>query len=195
MAEALLKAWNAPSTVSSVAIDARDAKVTAAEKAKVTDLVAKGGTVRWTQLDEALPFPIDLKDAATDLAVRSSDVIDALDRQVVKVAGLEADGYALSIDGEPIGTFTNTQLAEGVNLATLPTPMLKQAARVHQLTLSHANLHQTRWRTIQVPYQASKSPNLAKAIDGLDGLEAEIIADQRAAAQPRPHNFELQPRS
>jgi lysophospholipase L1-like esterase len=195
MAEALLKAWNAPSIVSFVSIDARSAKVNAAEKAKATDLTAKAGVVRWTQLDEALPFPIDLKDAPTDLAVRSSDVVDALDQQVVKVEGLEAESYTLAIDGEPVGTFTKAQLAQGVNLATTPTPMLKQAARVHKLTLDHANLHQTRWRTIQVPYKATGSPNAAKAIEGLDGLEAEVIAEQRAAAQPRPHNFELKPKS
>jgi lysophospholipase L1-like esterase len=196
MAEALLKAWNAPSIVSSVAIEARDGKVASAEKAQVTDLTVKDGVVRWTQLDEALPFPIDLKDAATELAVRSSDVVDALDRQIVKVDGLGSDSdYTLSIDGEPIGTFGKAQLAEGVNLATLPTPMKAQAAKVHQLTLGHANVHQARWRNIQVPYQAAKSPNKARAIEALDAFEADLVAEQRAAARPKSHTFELKPKS
>jgi lysophospholipase L1-like esterase len=195
MAEALLKAWNAPSLVSSVAIDARGVKVAAAEKARVSDLTAQDGGVRWTQIDEALPFPIDLKDPATELAVRSSDVVAALDRQIVKADGLDATRYTLAIDGEEVATFTRSQLAEGVNLATLATPMNQQAARVHQLTLSHTGLHQIRWRTVQVPYQSSRSPSVAKSIEGLDGLEAEVVAEQRAAAQPRPHTFELRPKS
>ncbi len=195
MAEALLRAWNAPSLVSSVAIDAREAKIAAAEKAQVTDLAAKEGTIRWTQLDEALPFPINLKDPATDLAVRSSDVVAALDRQLVKVDGLDAEKYALAIDGEEVGTYTRTQLAEGVNLALLATPMRKQAARVHQLTMNHTEVHLLRWRTLQVPYANTDSPRLSKAIEGLDEIEAGLVAEQRAVAQPKPHAFELKPRS
>lgn len=103
MAYALLKAWNAPSTVSYVAIDARGGgeppTTTSTECAAVTEL-AGDGSVRWTQLDEALPFPIDLKDAPTELAVRSSDIVAGLDRQVVKVVGLPAEGYTLAIDGK-----------------------------------------------------------------------------------------------
>ncbi len=194
MAEALLKAWNAPAVVSSVAIDAREAKVASADKAQVSDLARDGASIRWSQVDEALPFPIDLKDPATDLAVRSSDVIAALDRQVVKVDGLEADNYTLAIDGESVGAFSRAQLAEGVNLATLATPMVKQAAQVHQLTLKHTKVHQQRWRDVQVPYQAYKA-GLPRALEGLDAVEAEVVAEQRAAALPQPHRFELKPKS
>jgi lysophospholipase L1-like esterase len=199
MAYALLKAWNAPSLVSYVAIDARNGKepanATSTENAAVTELTSSNNTVQWTQLDEALPFPIDLKDAATELAVRSSDIIAGLDREVVKVVGLELDGYTLSVDGKVVGTFTKAQLAEGVNLATLPTPMLEQAVGVHQLTLRRAKVHNQRWRDVQVPYsEYTKSPGFAKAIEGLDALEAEIQVQQRAAALPRPHRFELKPK-
>ncbi len=193
MAYALLKDWNAPSLVSSVAIDAATSKAEA-ENAAVSELGVDAGEVRWTQLDEALPFPIDLKDGPTDLAVRSSDVVNALDRQVVKVAGLDKEKYALSIDGKSIGSFTKDQLAEGVNLATLPTPMFEQAARVHQLTLKRAKIHNQRWRDVQVPYQGySQNPGFAKAIEGLDAIEGEVQVEQRAAAQPKPHKFELKP--
>jgi lysophospholipase L1-like esterase len=198
MAYALLKDWTAPSLVSYVAIDARGGKeppvAIAAENAAVTEL-AGDGSVRWTQLDEALPFPINLKDGPTALAVRSSDIVSGLDRQVVKVVGLEGDKYALSIDGKEVGDFLKSQLAEGVNLATLATPMLDQASNVHQLTLRRANAHNQRWRMFQVPYQGyAKTPGFAKAIEGLDALVGEIQAEQRAAAQPVPHKFELKPR-
>ena len=199
MAYALLKAWDAPSLVSYVAIDARAGKespmTTAIENATVSEL-AGDGSLRWTQLDEALPFPIDLKDGPTALAVRSSDVVAGLDRQVVKVVGLDGDGYILSIDGKAIGDFTRAQLAEGVNLATLATPMAEQAGSVHKLTLRRAKAHNDRWRSIQVPYQEyARTPGFARALEGLDALEAEIQVEQRAAAQPKPHKFELKPKS
>ena len=197
MAYALLKAWDAPSTVSSVAIEAKDAPTaTSTENTKVSDLASDGGSIKWSQLDESLPFPIDLKDGPTDLAVRSSDIVSALDSQVVKVVGLGADSYSLAIDGDNVGTFTKAQLAEGVNLATLATPMAKQAAAVHQLTLKRAKAHNDRWRNFQVPNQAyAKTPGFARAIEGLDAFEAEIRAEQRAAAQPKSHRFELKPKS
>ncbi len=199
MAYALLKAWDAPSVVSTVAIDARvdleKPMLTSVENAAVTEL-AGGDTIRWTQLDEALPFPINLKDAPTALAVRSSDVVAALDRQIVKVVGLDAEGYTLSIDGKAVGDFSKGELAEGVNLATLATPMLEQANKVHQLTLRRAKTHNDRWRSYQIPYQEySRTPGFAQALAGLDALELEIQADQRAAALPKPHKFELKPKS
>ncbi len=195
MAAALLKAWDAPAVVSDVAIDAREAKATRADHAQVSVLANEGGTVKWTQLDEALPFPIDLKDPAVELAVRSSDVVATLDRQALKVEGLDAENYVLTIDGGTVGTFAKGQLAEGVNLATLATPMGRQAARVHALTLKHNNLHAARWRAVQFPNPGSKSANLAKALEALDGLEAEIVAEQRAEALPKSHDFALTPKS
>jgi hypothetical protein len=193
----LLKAWNAPAIVSSVAIDLKDGQssVASSDNATVTGLTLADNVLTWTQLDEALPFPIDLKDPVTELAVRSSNIVADLDRQIVKVAGLTAPEYSLGIDGEPVGTFTKAQLADGVNIALLGTPMVKQAANVHRLTLSRAKIHNQRWRDVQVPYAAyQKNPGFAKAIEGLDAIEAEVQVEQRAAAQPKPHKFELKPR-
>ncbi len=83
-----------------------------------------------------------------------------------------------------------------MNLATLATPMAKQAAAVHQLTIKRAKAHNQRWRDFEVPYQAYiKTPGFAKALEGLDALEAEIREEQRTAAQPKPHRFELKPKS
>ena len=181
-----MKAWNAPALVSNVAIDAKDSKVTLAENATITDLAKANDAVRWTQLDGALPFPIDLKDPVTELAVRSSDIVAALDQEVVKVTGLEADNFTLTIDGEPVGTFTKAQLAEGVNLATLATPMSSPGgSSVHALTLKHNAMHHTRWRTIHVPNQSAKPETLARALEGLD-LGSKPTSSRSSAPRPSP---------
>ena len=44
-----------------------------------------------------------------------------------------------------------SNFAEGINLAILPTPMAKQAADVHAMTLKHTNIHNARWRILQTP--------------------------------------------
>jgi len=197
MAGELLKSWNAPALVSAVEINAGTKKVAEARKTRISELKA-GEEISWAQLDEALPMPVDLGDPIVALAVNSSDFIQALDQQTLKVTGLGADSYTLRIDGEDVGAFTKAQLAEGINLATLPTPMAKQAAQVHKLTLQHNNTHFQRWRQIQVPFTENKSPRVQEAArnltTALDEEEAAEVKRQHDAAQPGRHQFQLAPK-
>jgi len=127
------------------------------------------------------------------LALRSSDFVDTLDRQMLRVFGLTAPSYRLRIDGSDAGTFSREQLAAGVNLAAMDTPMLRQSLAVHDLTLKHNNIHFARWRQVQVPLEREELERKAAAMAALDGLENELIARQRDMAKPRPHSFELAP--
>ncbi len=204
MAQSLLKAWNAPSLVSAVSIDAKDSRIISADNATVTDLARSGDAVTWTQLDKSLPFPIshrsfvenlDFKDPTVALAVKSSDFFSALDRQPLKVDGLGAGDYTLSIDGAPVGTFSTYDLGSGVNLAELVTPMTKQALAVHHKTIDHTQMHKYRWRDIQMKFQSAPAEYVHATVEGLDGLERTIVAEQHALAQPKPHKFELKPKS
>jgi lysophospholipase L1-like esterase len=191
MAEALLKAWNAPALVADVEVDAGRKEAVRQRNSHVADLRAAGKGIAWTQTDDALPMPVNMADPLVALAVRSSDFVQAINLEPLKVRGLAAGRYNLRIDGETAGTFTAEQLAAGVNLAELPTPMMRQAAEVHALTLRHNNLHAVRWRQIQVPMEKSQTPHLLKALDSLDELEADILKEQRAAAQPKARRFEV----
>ena len=193
MAEALLKSWHAPSLVSDVELDAAKKTAVRQRNARVSAIQAEGKGLAWTQTDDALPMPIDQRDAATGLVLRSSDVVEALDQQTLQVRGLGAARYTLKIDGESAGSLGAQQLEAGVNLAMLPTPMARQAAQVHALTLRHNNIHTARWRQVQVPLEKDAAAHLLKALDALDELEGDLIKAQRAAAQPVAHRFELIP--
>jgi lysophospholipase L1-like esterase len=190
MAEALLKAWNAPATVAAVEIDAAAKSVEKVENTDVTGL-ATVPALSWTETDRALPMPLDMKDAVLALALRASDFVDTLDRELLRVTNLSAGRYALEIDGDSAGTFTREELASGINLATLSTPMAKQAARVHELTIRHNLVHFARWRQLQVPLADEQAGQLQNALNALDSLEAELVEQQRAAAQPKPHHYAL----
>jgi lysophospholipase L1-like esterase len=176
MAGGLLKAWNAPATVCT------------------REVRASGGeALSWTQTDPSLPMPIDMEDPVVALAVKSSDFVESFNQQPLKVTGLTEGYWALRIDGRQVGVFPARQWAEGVNLALLPTPMAAQAAEVHALTLKHNNIHFARWRSVEVPLAQDDFGKTAAAIEALDALEAEIVARQRARAQPVPHRYELVP--
>jgi lysophospholipase L1-like esterase len=190
MAGALLKAWHAPAVVTVVEIDAGKKRVVRQENTEASDLESNGG-LAWSQLDAALPMPLDLKDPVLKLALDSSDFVDTLDRQMLRVRGLHEASYNLTIDGEAVGSFTAKQLAAGVNLALLPTPMARQAAEVYALTIKHNNVHYARWREFQLPLHDDAPEHLQSVLDSLDALESDLVAAQQKAAQPRPHKYEL----
>lgn len=189
-----MRDWNAPALVSAVEIDGESGKLVKGENTKVSDLNAKDGTYTWTQEDAALPLPIDMKDPLIALAVRSSDILKSLDQQTLKVSAPRASEYQLKIDGEDQGVFSKEKLAEGINLAELSTPMVKQSQHVHTLTLKHNDIHFIRWRQVQVPLADQDETKLQKAMAGLDDIEADLIKQQRAAAQPKPRRYELIPK-
>ena len=107
---------------------------------------------------------------------------------------LSAPRYTLQIDTMKIGEFTREELAAGINLATLPTPMLMQSLKVHELTRQHNEIHFQRWRAFQVPMENKVSPSaMKKALEGLDALEEDLVRQQREAAQPQERQFTLTP--
>ncbi len=198
MAEALIKAWNGPSVITDVQIDAATKRVVGAKNSKVTGLAAAGKTLRWTQTDGALPLPLNADDPSVALVLKSSDFVSAMDQETLRVSGLSAAAsYTLLIDDHEISNFTTGQFAAGVNLALLDTPMTQQAAQVANLTTKHNDLHFRRWRSIQVPLEQDATDAITQALPpllaALDAQEAEIVTQQQAAAVPIVHRYQLVP--
>lgn len=199
MAEQLLKSWNARPVVAAVTIDASGANpvLKSSEHAKVSQLTG-GNAIQWTELDDALPLPFEAwehsagRNNPVALVLRSSDVTDELNSEPLKITGLKNGVYSLKIDGETVGTFNNDELARGVNLAILPTPMAKQADEVYDLTVRHCNIHNGRWRTVQVPLAKYPNlPNVQAAEQSADALEQAVIQKRHEVGQPKPHTFVL----
>lgn len=191
MAGALLRAWNAPAVVSDVEINLKVRRANRFENTTVTEVKREGQGLSWIQVDRSLPMPVNFDDPVVKLAVDSSDFTETLNRQPLRITGLDAGHYALRIDGEQVGVFTAEQFDKGLNLAVLPTPMARQAAKVHDLTLKRTNVHNARWRTIQVPLEDTLLSRSAAAIAAIDDLTAELETRQREAAQPLARRFEV----
>jgi lysophospholipase L1-like esterase len=196
IAEAVLKSWDARPIVASVAINSSGSKpkLSHVEHADITALTNTDG-LRWSETDDALPLPFmqwqEIWGAGptVGLVIGSSDLVTALNQEPLSVSGLKDGVYSLRIDGESVGTFTNDQLAKGINLALLKTPMTEQAMKVYQLTNQHGDLHYDRWRHVEVPF--GTMPDAAATIAAIDLLESKVVEKQQQLAQPVPHNFEL----
>lgn len=192
MAEALLKAWNAPAVVSDVEIDASSPLARKTVNTSISELSNDGG-IAWTQVDNSLPMPIETfpSDELLQLALRSSDFMDALNRETLAVTGLSPGKYALKIDGQTIATHSADQWSAGVDLCQANTPMSKQAVDVLQLIYRHNNLHWARWHMIQTSFETEQPPSMDRAMAALDALDSEVAAMARTKAQPKPHHYEL----
>ncbi|HEV1286824.1 MAG TPA: SGNH/GDSL hydrolase family protein [Bryobacteraceae bacterium] len=192
MAASLLESWGASPIVTRVEIDASSAQVKDAVNTSVSDLDTKT-SIHWMQKDDALPMPLPMNDPVMTLAVESSDFREKFNRETLRVTGLIAPSYVLKINGRSIGVFTRENLAAGINLAELDTPMMQQAAQVHDLTIKRADIHNIRWRQVQLPLQNMLPARAAAVEDNLDALDNDLAAIQRATAQPASCLYELNP--
>jgi lysophospholipase L1-like esterase len=193
MAESLLKGWQAPAVVTSVVIDATAKPTAVTANTVVTELTvsktkSKSG-IGWTQSDKALPlpFPPSEVDPVLGLVLKSSDLVAALDQETLRVHSLAPGTYDLLIDSRKIGSLTADQLATGINLATMDTPMLEQSRLVAFDTEKVNNLESARFALINSSEAVEHTPTaeaLAEAY--LKGVDR-----QRADARPLPHRYEL----
>lgn len=187
MAAALMQSWHVDPVVSSVEIRAIDGSVIARERTAVTGLKKSANGLQWTQLDEALPLPLDFDNAMTTLLLQISDVGE-LDRQMLRVVGLPSGTYDLLIDGKPIAAFSHGELESGINLALYKTPMLDQARDVAGNEDQRADLDHAAFILSAMVKHIATAGDAEKALrDAQDELDAEI----RKQLSPGPHKFEL----
>jgi len=189
MAAAILKGWNAPAIVSSTSIDAEKQTVVSTVRSHVTDLVADDKTVSWTELDDALPLPFDDKNAANHFLLQISDIQRDLNQQPLTVQGLKPGSYHLTIDGAPLGNFTDAELTHGINLTDFSTPMRGQAYAVSWLIRDRDDAHYVRLRMLvnQMKYNDPSEPGATNLLQ----FESQMQKHIYDTAQPKPHSFRI----
>ncbi len=187
MAAALARGWNINPIVSSVTLDAARTDITNQQNTTVSGLNETANGLRWTQLDRALPLPLELNDSMTQFLLQISDIA-SLDQQMLRVTGLSAASYSLEIDGQKIASFSRQELAGGINLALYSTPMEQQAKSIDWTAQDRAKLSGTRF---DLMFEGDKIAGEADAVRVLDTLDQQMIDAEYKNAQPKPHTFAL----
>jgi lysophospholipase L1-like esterase len=191
MAAELARSWGASPMVSSVELDALQANPVATDNTHISGLAMDGGRLQWTQADDALPLPLNLNDGMVQFVLSVSDLAQ-MDQQMLRVDHLSEPRYTLKIDGRVIASFKHEELAAGVNLALYATPMLSQARDVDGIELKRTRLDEANFiLAIEDP----KAPDAAGATKAIEEKDAALAEQQRKAALPLPHVFELIPES
>jgi lysophospholipase L1-like esterase len=115
MAASILQGMNFPVLVSTVEIDAAQGKIVKAEQCQVTDLeIGTNGTIRFTQLDSALPFFPEQAIAILPWA----RILQDLNVYELKVTGLKQGFYEIRLGGKAVMKTTDKGLAHGLNLTS-----------------------------------------------------------------------------
>ncbi|MBI1840108.1 MAG: hypothetical protein HYR88_04570, partial [Verrucomicrobia bacterium] len=196
MAWAVLKGLGASASVSSAEIDSAAGKVKSSEGCRVEHVSAADGGVSFDRKDDALPMPIDER---AEAALKLAPVLDDLDRLDLRVSGLAAGQYDVTIDGESAGRVSGEALAQGWNFANAHGPITKQAREVLKLVFEKNNVYFRRWREVQLftfpswaqgpEVEGKRAANLAQLDKQIADLEARI--DQ--ARVPKSHRFQIKP--
>lgn len=187
MAAALMSAWNVDPIVSSVTLDANKVVVADKRRTAVSNLDKLADGLEWTQLDEALPLPLDLNDAMTPMLLKISKLAE-LDQMILRIESLDPGKYELSIDDKAVVRFSQDELQSGVNLALLKTPMLEQSRDIDSQEDERVALDRARF-ILSADIKQSATSGVAE--DTLQQGIDEVGASIRKDLDPKPHHFEL----
>jgi hypothetical protein len=195
MAWAILKGLSAPALVSSAQIDSKTKRV-GTERCQIQGLQVSSGSISFDRIDEALPMPIDEKALP---ALKLAPILDDLDRYELRITGLPAGSYELSIDSEPVTKVSAEDLDKGWNLGASAGPITKQTQSILRLVVEKNNLYYHRWRDVQLyvfPEWARSAESIQVAeLKRLDAQIEEAEKDIEVARKPVSHHFELKPAS
>jgi hypothetical protein len=195
MAAALLKELGADPFVSSATIDVAGKKADA-KGCVIHALTVADGKVAFDRLDECLPFPIPEEARAI---VAFDPTILAMSQYTLKVTGLTAGKYNLSINAVSLGTVSSKALEAGVNLTEFGrgasvkalNPIAAQSKAILGAVSARAGLV-GQWRGMSKAAHAPKAP--ADAVTNLAAMTKRVEeADDRirAAAVPQKLHVEL----
>lgn len=175
MAARLLAAWNVPVT----------GHVTSVDAASTADGLLR---VRQTM---PLPFRMDQNDPLTRLVAATSSDLKPFTQDTLRITNLPAANAKVEFDGEEIGEYSAEQLAAGIDLSAVETPLARRAAEVAKLIQLRDRLRFIEWRSLNVPFHDEPPPSVKQAAAELETTEQELAALEKASARPAPHTIEI----
>lgn len=188
IAAAVMKAWHVTPIVSAVKLNAAQFKVDSSERTLVSELSVTSTALSWDQQDQALPLPLNLNDPLMRMVLSLTDLA-SLDQENLSVADLPAGKYTIKIDHEKaLGPFTAEELAHGINLATMNTPMLHQARELSGNLDNRSRLEQAEF-SLRVETSASGK---RAASDALAEGEQQFTTKGRDSLKIPVHHYSLE---
>jgi hypothetical protein len=194
MAFAILKGLGAPAEVSAAAVDAARPNVISATGCHVTNVSSSGGAgngyVEFDRLDHGLPVNFGLFGA---LQFRFVPVPDELNRYMLTVTNLPEGRYDVLANGRELGTFSDGQLAAGLNLSSATSngwepggPWDAAASILIHMTDARSQIAEA---ARSLDHYLPVHPDRIKLHAQSNALDEQVEALQRTLLEPRPFHF------
>jgi endoglucanase len=140
MAYLFLKSQGVSGIVSSAKLDYKAGKVISENNCKISNLKKDNKSLKFDCLEKSLPMATSREYKEADKFVA---LTEDLNNETLAVEGLPDGEFELLIDGKKVQKADAKAWAKGINLATLPTPMQAQAAKVHNLIMQKSGAERT----------------------------------------------------
>ncbi len=145
MAYLFLKEQGLSPVVAEMGVDAARGAVARQNNCDISGVSVAEGTLSFTCLEKALPFPVDPENEG---ALALVPFTEELNQESLSVAGLPEGAYEVLIDGRAVLKTTAAALGKGVNLATVKeTPQYQQAVNVQRCVNERALVEGRKLRT------------------------------------------------
>ncbi|HEY6167147.1 MAG TPA: SGNH/GDSL hydrolase family protein [Verrucomicrobiae bacterium] len=192
-------------------VDAKGKRTVIGANGKVTDF-KDGDTIRFTFTANALPWVLPAEAAE---GYKLTHAGHRYSNEKITVGNLKAGKYQVSIDGTPVGTYTDAQLSSGVELEeNTKTPQYQQALAVAELNKEKTDkaMHPLRdlWRDLKIKRRdldVAKDaalvekkaafekwlPEFKAKVEKMKTLVREYEEKIYAVNQPKPRHYEIAP--
>ena len=185
---ALFKALGATEPAAALSIDAANRR-TKTDRCRIDNLTISDQAITFARTDAALPAPL-LPDTAPNARYLPQAV--EFNQYRFQVTGLKAPRWKLVVEGIDAGTFSNTELAGGVNLAGRPGPWQALAKEVDGLMMKEQGQIAQRWVYLsQYVPPAEVKPAFEFCLKEVDAWLDTFQQQRLAAVKPRAWNWKL----
>jgi len=188
MAATILEHINAPDLISSAALDAVHRSTVSAQGCTIVWKDSPAGVVEFERKDAALPWPTP-PEGDLALKIPGFDPGKTLNRYELKITGLKAAAYKLSIDDQQIGNYSQTQLAAGINLSFVQCgPIYKQGQKLLAAVKEKNDTFFNRWRNVEIgaPLLPNTSAADRRRASRIRGIRFRVSAFSSAQTACRP---------
>jgi lysophospholipase L1-like esterase len=171
MATEMLRAWGAPPNGNE-----RTITEMLSVRADIPVTVTVNAPLAWPE-----PLPSEKLRAVRPQVMQMGTV-------TLRIPGLAAGAYKVSVDGAEARDFTADDIARGIALNQLSKKSQEDSRVLAGLIRKRADWFYTRWRQIEVPY-ATEYKATANVVTAFDILIAEMA--ERARVMAAPHKYEV----
>lgn len=167
-AREVINAWALSSDPVQVEINAHSGRAFSTANTQVHEL-ATDRWILWSQDDAQVGLPPEM----------TSHGFADLNQRYLRVVGLAGQHYRLTIDGKDYGVFARSALDTGLSLGNAPTPSSNRGSLVY-LNILHR---------LKTWCDEQERPGSAERKAG----DSEVLTTIAESAQPKRHDYELQP--